>query len=289
MPKIAVVAVLFLFFAGLAFAQDVETPAAPEAPAAESVEPAQPPAVIDGMTAEDLLRKWSEKYAAAQTYYEESDVAVTMDMGGERQEQKILLTAAFKRPDRVKIDLAGPGNVTLSYENGQVTFLDRDQNRYGVDSGVTLADLAAQLQDVGLDATPISPDPYAAIKADVVRVNDIKTAEFAGKEVYQIDVEKNGGLTVANYFDKKTLYLIGMVSNVTMPLPQGGIGAFTLAKTASNVMIDEFPKTADGADVDVFAFVIPEGAVKAEEPAPEMEEPQEEESTDSVLEIPEGQ
>ena len=92
------------------------------APMGPMPEPAAP-VTVDGMSGEDILMKVAETYAAAKSYYEESRMSAVVDIAGEHQEHNLRVTVALRRPDALKIDIAGQQNIVICFSGGEVTVL----------------------------------------------------------------------------------------------------------------------------------------------------------------------
>jgi hypothetical protein len=250
------------------------------------VSPAAPPAA-NVITSDYCMKKCAEQYKAASTYYEDTRLSMSLDMAGKREESNIHLTAAFKRPGTVKVDMTGDVNAVVCFSKGEYVYLDRDCNTYTRTSGMTLDNVVTKLAEFSLDLTPLSSDFYSVLDAGVVKIHPVVTGDVNGRPAYVVGLEQEGGVTVRCYFDAVTFYLIKVVGE--LPIEAGAEkGRVTYTKTCDTVLIDKMPAGPDGKVLDVFAFSLPKGATAVEGPASgEMESPTRElPSTEAALPLP---
>jgi len=283
-----IVAVL-LVFSLTVFAAAAETAPAPAAkPAAGASQPAalastasKLPAALastgsgaaqaaPSLTSEDVLKKSAEAYKAAKTYYEESHSSMSADIGGKQMKQEMRLTVAFKRPGTVKLEMSGPENITVFSDAGDTTILFRDRNQYMKRPGLTPALLAKGFPAAGM---AMSDDPYSFVTEGVTKVSDLKTADFEGRQVYEIDYEQQDGATVFSYFDKAKFNLVGLKMEMNLD-SQEAPGKAEMTLIVDKALFDEMPKDASGKETDALSFTLPEGATEMAMPRMPPAQPQ---------------
>ena len=216
------------------------------------------------ITSDYCMKKCAEAYKAASTYYEEARLCMSLDMAGKCEQSSIRVTAAFKRPDTVKVEISGDVNAVVSLSRGEYVYLDRDSNTYTKTSGVTLDDVVTRLAQFSLDLTAMSPDLCSVLDAGVIEIDPVATGDVNGRPAYVVGLRQEGGVTVRCYFDAVSFYLIKVIGE--MPIEAGAEkGKLTYTKTCETVLIDEMPAGPDGKVLDVFSFALPEDAKAVEE------------------------
>ena len=207
-------------------------------------------------TSEELLKRWAGAYRGAKTFYEEARFSARVEGPRQGDERTLRVTTAFRRSDALRVDVAGQQNVTFYFDGGKTTIYNKDLNEY-VQPQRTLADLAATLQHFTTLAAALSEDPYAFMMTDVTKIEDLKSSQFEGKEVYEVGLQQQGSVVVKGYFDKQKMYLVGV--KVELPLSDG-FGTAQVTEIVDKVLIDELPKDSSGKEIEVFSFSLPEGA-----------------------------
>jgi outer membrane lipoprotein-sorting protein len=202
-----------------------------------------------GLTSQDVLKKMSEAYKAANTYYEQGSFDVKR--GGQTMPQvsgKYAL--AFKRPDTLRWETDAYGGLVLFHEKNRLTALFVAKNKYGNYD----LDLDKSLIFTGLPGmrARFAPDPYEYITSGGATVGPLAVSELGNKRFYAIELQSEGQ-SQKLFIDQETFLVAGI---------DGKSGDEEVAVRVTKTVVNEPVKDAEGKVIDVFEFKIPADATE---------------------------
>jgi hypothetical protein len=228
-------------------------------------------------TSDDVLRKWADICKNAKVIYEETKLSARIEGPRPANPTDVLAKAAFKRSDVITAEIAGRQNLIIHWAGGEGTIYNRDANQY-FRTQQPLAAFSRVFQQLFSLSIILADEPYALMTRQVTKIEDLKTCQFEGKEVYEVGLNVERSVKVTFFFDKETFYLIGATAHIPVA---DGKGAIDVLEIVGRVLVDELPKDADGKEIDVLAFTLPEGATEATMARPPQAGPPSPPSTDS--------
>lgn len=208
-------------------------------------------------TSEEILRKCADTYKSMESYYDESIVEMSFTSSADSFQNKTQMRVAFKRPSDLKISVTGNDNVTLYADGKQMIMYVPKENVYvDLETRSKVVDILKGAAAF-IAAAALSDDPYSVMMEGVDTVGNLETVQLDGREVYRVRLTQKHGATDV-YFDKDRHVILAITVRVSQETPQGTV-EISVSTKAGKVLIDEFPRDADGGEIDVLSFALPEG------------------------------
>ncbi len=212
------------------------------------------------LTSEDVLKDCANAYKSMRTYYDKSTVETKFTLGTDSFEKKAQMTVAFKRPSDLKISVTGDQNMTFYADDKKVVVYIPKQNVYvDLESRSRVVEVLKRAAAF-IAAVALSDDPYHFMKEAGDNVGELETTNLDGREVYRVRLTHGQDFTDM-YFDKDRHIILAITAGSSQETPKGTV-KINISTKVNKVLINEFPKDAEGKNIDMLSFALPKGAKK---------------------------